>query len=75
MGLIQALAFIECFAVNGNKVSISEPTPDDRAKSLHKEILACVLLQQSKKVILADMHTENHLPFNPKASATTDDNN
>ena len=44
MGLIQALAFIECFAVNGNKVSISEPTPDDRAKSLHKEILACLVI-------------------------------
>lgn len=68
MGLIQALAFIECFAVEGSKVGIFAPEPDERTESLRQEIFACMNLQVFKKVILAAMQTKNNLPFNPTAS-------
>lgn len=49
MGLIQALAFIECFAVEESTVSIFPPTLDSRSESFHLEVLACISTQLFKK--------------------------
>ncbi|MGO2236024.1 MAG: hypothetical protein ACTH5B_18320 [Marinomonas sp.] len=68
MGLIQALAFIECFAVEGSKVSIFPPEPDERAESFRLEVFACMNTQFFKMQILNKLQLENNLPFNPTAS-------
>ncbi|EIJ0947503.1 hypothetical protein LH710_003397 [Vibrio vulnificus] len=68
MGLIQALAFIECFAVEGSKVSIFPPEPDERAESFRLEVFACLNTQLFKKHILNEFQIDNNLPFNPTAS-------
>ena len=39
MGLIQALAFIECFAMKESKLSIFPPTPDIRSESFRNDVL------------------------------------
>lgn len=38
MGLIQALAFVECFAMKRSKISIFVPIPDQKTKSFHIDI-------------------------------------
>ena len=68
MGLIQALAFIECFAVEGSKVSIFPPNPDERHDSFRLEVLACLNTQFFKKQILQTLQIDNDLPFNDTAS-------
>ncbi len=68
MGLIQALAFIECFAVEGSKVSIFPPEPDERAESFRLEVFACLNTQLFKKHILNELQLDNNLPFNSTAS-------
>ncbi|AZG33801.1 hypothetical protein [Shewanella psychromarinicola] len=68
MGLIQALAFIECFAVAESKVSIFPPEPDERAESFRLEVFACMNTQLFKKRILNQLQIDNNLPFNPTAS-------
>lgn len=68
LGLIQALAFIECFAMAGSKVSIFPPNLDERSESLRREVFCCLNMQLFKKEIIAKMQDENNLPFNPISS-------
>ncbi|WP_206012137.1 hypothetical protein [Pseudoalteromonas sp. Z1A8] len=68
IGLIQALAFIECFAVEGSKVRISIPRSDARTESFRLEVFACLNFQLLKKDIINQLQIDNNLPFNPIAS-------
>ena len=68
MGLIQALAFIECFAMKQSKLSIFAPIPDQRTKSFHIEVIACLNSQHIKNVFLQRMQVDNNLPFNITAT-------
>lgn len=68
IGLIQALAFVECFAMKESKVSIFSPEPDDRSESFRLEVFACMNTQFIKKHVLNKLQIENSLPFNPTAS-------
>ncbi|ORJ64413.1 hypothetical protein B5717_22975 [Aeromonas hydrophila] len=68
MGLIQALAFVECFAVEGSDVSIFPPEPDERHESFRLEVLSCLNTQIFKQQILQKLQIENNLPFNDTAS-------
>lgn len=68
LGLIQALAFVECFAIRGSRISIFCPTPNEESKSFHVEVLACLHLQAAKKILLNKYQRENELPFNVTAS-------
>lgn len=68
MGLIQALAFIECFALKESKLSIFPPEPDSRSKSFYNDVMACLNLQVMKNHILQQLQIQNCLPFNPTAS-------
>ncbi|MBO7928018.1 hypothetical protein J5X91_17395 [Pseudoalteromonas sp. K222D] len=68
MGLIQALAVVECFAVEGSKVSLFSPKPDERHDSFRIEVLACLNTQIFKTKILQLLQIDNNLPFNDTAS-------
>lgn len=68
MGLIQALAFIECFAMNGSKLSIFPPLPDKRTESFRNDVFACLNLQVIKDDLLRKLQIQNCLPFNPTSS-------
>lgn len=68
MGLIQALAFIECFATNGSRLSIFPPAPDNRTESFRNDVFACLNLQVIKNEILRSLQIQNCLPFNPTSS-------
>lgn len=68
IGLIQALAFVECFAVKGSKLSIFMPSYDENSKSLHLEILACLELQAHKKLAIAAIQSREGLPHTSTAS-------
>lgn len=68
MGLIQALAFVEFFAVKGSEVSFFIPSYDENSKSLHLEILACLELQANKKMAIAAIQSREGLPHTSTAS-------
>ena len=68
MGLIQALAFIECFAMKESKLSIFPPVPDIRSESFRNDVFACLNIQVIKNHILQQLQINNCLPFNPTAS-------
>jgi len=68
MGLIQALAFIECFALKESKISIFAPDPDSRSKSFYNDVMACLNVQVIKNTLLQQLQIQNCLPFNPTAS-------
>ncbi|TKF13599.1 hypothetical protein FCV66_13320 [Enterovibrio norvegicus] len=68
MGLIQALAVVECFAVEGSKVSLLTPEPDERYDSFRLEVFACLNTQSFKAKILQQLQIDNNLPFNDTAS-------
>lgn len=68
MGLIQALAFIECFAMKQSKVSIFPPTLDRRSESFRNDVFACLNTQAIKNHILQQLQIDHCLPFNPTAS-------
>lgn len=68
IGLIQALAFVECFAVKGSKVSVFMPSPDESSKSFHLEILACLEFQKKKKILLSILQSQEGLPHSTTAS-------
>lgn len=68
IGLIQALAFVECFALEGSGVSIFPPTPDERSNSFKLEISACEICQYFKNNFLQQLQVANCLPFNDIAS-------
>lgn len=70
MGLIQALAFIECFALKESKLSIFPPMPDKKSDSFYNDVFACLNLQVIKKSLLQELQIKNCLPFNP---TSTDD--
>ena len=64
MGLIQAMAFVECFAVKGSNMSLFTPNHDDNSKSLRYEVLACLKFQWLKKQLLTSQQISNNLRFN-----------
>lgn len=68
MGLIQALAFVECFAMKRSKLSIFAPIPDQRTKSFHIEVLACLNSQLIKNIVIQQLQMNHSLPFNTTAS-------
>ncbi|MEM9994190.1 MAG: hypothetical protein AAGE79_08655 [Acinetobacter pittii] len=68
MGLIQALAFIECFAISGSRLSIFPPTPDKRTESFRNDVFACLNLQVIKNELLNKLQIQKCLPFNPTSS-------
>lgn len=68
MGLIQGLAFIECFALKESKLSIFPPTPDRRSESFRNDVFACLNMQVIKNSLLQNLQIKNCLPFNPTAS-------
>ncbi len=68
LGLIQAMAFIECFAVEGNTISLMGPKVDEKSESFYQEILACLNFQVIKKQILEKQQTSSNLPFNSTSS-------
>ena len=68
MGLIQALAFIECFAIKQSKISIFPPTFDKKSESFRNDVFACVNIQIIKKHLLQQLQINNCLPFNPTSS-------
>ncbi|MCO1335943.1 hypothetical protein MO867_16540 [Microbulbifer sp. OS29] len=65
IGVIQAMAFIECFAVEGNQVSIFPPNYDENSESLRQEVFACLNFQAIKKQLIVSQQISNNLPFNP----------
>lgn len=68
MGLIQALAFIESFALEESNVSIFPPKPDERHDSFRLEVLSCLNYQYFKQTLLQQLQIDNNLPFNDTAS-------
>ncbi len=68
LGLLQALAFIECFAVQQSQVSILPPEPNLRSKSVVQEIMVCINLQLIKQLLVSSEQLQKALPFNPTAS-------
>lgn len=68
IGLIQALAFVECFAHPDSKISIFLPEPNETTKSFHIEIIACTQMQMQKKLIINKIQSENGLPHSVTAS-------
>jgi len=68
MGLIQALAFIECFAMKESKLSIFPPDPDIRTESFRNDVFACLNIQVIKNHVLQQLQINSCLPFNPTAS-------
>nr|WP_159464975.1 hypothetical protein [Scandinavium goeteborgense] len=68
IGLIQGLAFVECFSSLGNNMSIFVPTANEASKSFHAEVISCIHTQQAKKIILNRYQIDNELPFNATAS-------
>jgi len=68
LGLLQAMAFVECFASKDSKVSIFSPDPNEQSESFRIELLACIHLQVLKKSVLEKYQRTNELPFNITAS-------
>ncbi|WP_199063917.1 hypothetical protein, partial [Serratia sp. ASV30] len=68
IGLIQGLAFVECFSLTNSKVSIFVPESNEESISFHAEVLACLQAQQIKKLALSHYQITNELPFNVTAS-------
>ena len=68
IGIIQAMAFVECFAVEGSQVSLFLPNHDNKSESLRQEVFACLNFQSIKKILLASQQISNNLPFNPTSS-------
>lgn len=68
MGVIQAMAFVECFALNSSSVSLFGPMYDENAESLRQEVFACMNYQLIKNELLTMQKAEKGLPFNPTSS-------
>ncbi|MBS0972714.1 hypothetical protein [Serratia rubidaea] len=68
IGLIHALAFIECFSFSDSRISIFVPESNDESRSFHAEVLACLEAQYIKKFALNSYQLTNELPFNATAS-------
>lgn len=69
IGLIQALAFVECFSLVDSKVSIFVPECNDESISFHGEVLACIQAQYIKQLAINHYQLSNELPFNTTASS------
>jgi hypothetical protein len=68
MGVIQAMAFIECFAVEGSQVSVFPPNHDKNSESLRQEVFACLNFQAIKKQLIVNHQISDNLPFNTTSS-------
>ena len=68
IGLIHALAFVECFSFADSRISIIVPESNDESLSFHAEVLACLEAQAIKKFALNRYQLTNELPFNVTAS-------
>ena len=67
-GLIQALAYIEFFAVDNSKVGLFYDEPDQMTNSFYQEIMMCLNTQFLKNQVLQNIQIKNCLPFNITAS-------
>ena len=52
IGLIQAFAFIECFAVENNNIKLWIPASDERRESFRLEVFSCLNYQSIKQTII-----------------------
>ncbi|CZV05170.1 hypothetical protein [Enterobacter hormaechei] len=68
IGLIHALAFLECFSLVESRIRISVPESNDESQSFHAEVLACLQAQVIKKFALNRFQLTHELPFNATAS-------
>lgn len=68
IGLIQALAFVECFARPDSNISIFLPEPNGSTKSFHIEIIASLDAQVLKQRVINKIQSDNALPYNATAS-------
>ncbi|MCL9669381.1 hypothetical protein L2C91_13500 [Rosenbergiella epipactidis] len=68
IGLIQALAFVEIFAVKDSKLSLLIPSWDENSESFHLEILVCLELQAEKNMAIAAIQSREGLPHSCTAS-------
>lgn len=68
LGVIQAMAFVECFAVEENDVSLFGPVHDENAEALREEVFACMNYQLIKQQLLTMQKSDKGLPFNPTSS-------
>jgi len=68
LGVIQAMAFVECFAVEESKVSLFGPAHDENSEALRQEVFACMNYQLIKQQLLTMQKSEKGLPFNPTSS-------
>lgn len=68
MGVIQAMAFIECFTVQGSQLSLHPPSHDEKSDSLRQEVFACLNFQVIKKQLIVNQQISNNLPFNTTSS-------
>jgi hypothetical protein len=68
LGVIQAMAFVECFAVDNSKISISVPGHDENSEVLRQEVFACLNYQAIKQQVLTLQKNSQNLPFNPTSS-------
>lgn len=55
MGLLQALVFVECFAVKGNQTSLLSPTPNQESEDFYMEVIACINSQVFRNRLLSEM--------------------
>ncbi|CAA0101095.1 Uncharacterised protein [BD1-7 clade bacterium] len=68
LGIIQALAFVEAYAIDNSAVSIFGPDPDSNCEALREEIFACLNYQSLKQQVLTLQKQSRGLPFNPTSS-------
>lgn len=68
IGLIHALALVECFSFADSEISLFVPESNDESRSFHAEVLACLQAQVIKNFALNRYQLKNELPFNVTAS-------
>ncbi len=64
IGLIQALAFVECFALKDSKVGVFTPNPNKHSNSFLLDIKAVLDKQHIIKTLYTHLKLEHRSPFN-----------
>ncbi|MBF7686196.1 hypothetical protein I2F17_10225 [Acinetobacter sp. B10A] len=68
MGLIHALAFVECFALKTPNLSILMHPSNKKVESFWEEVMLCIETQKIRKILLQDTQIRKTLPFYKTAS-------
>lgn len=68
LGLIQGLAFVDCFANKDSKISIFPPSPDIRTENMRQEIITCKTIQVIKDITLVKKKIKTHIYHQPNLS-------